>query len=65
METQDNPAYIPPPKPLTERLPWLVYVVLSAVTAVLGLIITNMARYAITTPRPQQREGSAPAGGGA
>jgi hypothetical protein len=36
---QANPDYVPPPKPLTERYPWLVYVVLSLASVVLvGLL---------------------------
>lgn len=44
---QENPAYVPEPKPLTDRWPWLIYVVLGAVSAVLGLIIIDLARQSI------------------
>lgn len=44
---QDNPTYQPEPLPLTERLPWLIYVVLGAAVAVLALLIVNLARVAI------------------
>jgi hypothetical protein len=44
---QDNPGYEPIPLPLTERLPWLIYVLLSAAVAVLALLIANLARASI------------------
>jgi hypothetical protein len=43
----DNPTYRPEPKPLTERWPWLIYVILGAICAVLGGIIVDLARAAI------------------
>jgi len=43
----DNPVYVPIPKPLTERLPWLIYVVLSAVILVLVSILVSLSRAAI------------------
>jgi len=43
----DNPIYKPLPKPLTERLPWLIYVVLSAAIVVLGSILASLSRVAI------------------
>lgn len=42
-----NPAFEPEPLPLTERLPWLIYVVLGIAVAVLGVLIANLARAAI------------------
>lgn len=44
---QDNPMYQSEPLPLTERLPWLIYALLSAAVAVLALLILNLARAAI------------------
>ena len=44
---QDNPLYQPDKLPLTERWPWLVYVLLALAVAVLGLLIVNLARAAI------------------
>ena len=44
---QENPAYQPEPLPLTERLPWLIYALLSGAVAVLALLILNLARAAI------------------
>jgi hypothetical protein len=43
----ENPDYLPEPKPLTERWPWLIYVVLGVIAATLGLIIVDLARQAI------------------
>lgn len=42
-----NPLYKPEPLPLTERWPWLVYVVLSLACVVLGAIATSLSRAAI------------------
>ena len=39
---QDNPDYQPAPLALTERLPWLIYVVLGAASLVLALIIASL-----------------------
>jgi Protein of unknown function (DUF3999) len=44
---QKNPEYIPAPLPLTERLPWLIYVVLGAASFVLALIILSLGRTAL------------------
>jgi len=44
---QANPIYQPEPLPLTERLPWLIYVLLGAAVAVLAALIFNLARVAI------------------
>lgn len=42
-----NPDFTPPPKPWSERWPWLIYVVLGAASAVLALVIVSVARRAI------------------
>ena len=42
-----NPDYTPAPKPFTERLPWLVYVVLAGLGLILAGIIASVARKAI------------------
>jgi hypothetical protein len=47
-ERVENPAYIPTPKAITERYPWLIYVVLTAVSLVLAAIIAGLARAALT-----------------
>jgi hypothetical protein len=54
---QENPGYEPEPLPLTERLPWLIYVLLSAAVAVLALLIANLARASIQIA--DLREGTA------
>ena len=47
-EVQKNPNYIPPAKPLTERWPWLVYVVLTVASLALLGILTTLGREAIS-----------------
>ena len=58
---QGNPRYQPPPLPLTERLPWLIYVLLGLAIAALGLLIANLARAAIAVSearhQPAQADG--------
>lgn len=44
---ESNPVWIPPPKALTERWPWLIYVVLSGVSLALGAIIVGLGKAAI------------------
>jgi len=39
-----NPAYRPEPKPLSERAPWMVYLVLAGACAALAAILLNLAR---------------------
>jgi len=39
-----NPNYSPPPLPFTERLPWLIYVVLTISSVALALILFSLAR---------------------
>ena len=41
-----NPEYKPEPKPLTERVPWLIYVVLAASSIALGFILFSLAQSA-------------------
>jgi len=43
-DTGNNPAYVPEPKPFSERVPWLIYVVLVVSSAVLGWILLSLAR---------------------
>jgi hypothetical protein len=40
----NNPDYRPEPLPLTERIPWLIYVVLAASSVALALILISLAR---------------------
>lgn len=41
-----NPDYKPEPKPLTERIPWLIYFVLAASSIALGYVLLSLARTA-------------------
>jgi hypothetical protein len=41
---RDNPIYSPEPRPLSERLPWLVYVVLATAGVVLAAILLSLVR---------------------
>jgi uncharacterized protein DUF3999 len=41
-----NREYKPEPKPLTERAPWLIYVVLAASSIALGFVLFSLARTA-------------------
>jgi hypothetical protein len=44
-----NPSYVPEPLPLTERVPWLIYLVLGGSSVALGWILFNLARTAMRT----------------
>ncbi len=46
-ELQQNPSFIPVPKPLSERFPWLIYVLLGSAVVLLALLIVNLTRAAI------------------
>jgi hypothetical protein len=46
---RENPDFVPPPLPLTERWPWLVYAVLGGVIVVLTGILASLSRTAIRT----------------
>jgi len=39
---RDNPIYSPEPRPFSERLPWLVYIVLGAASLVLAAILLSL-----------------------
>lgn len=45
-----NPEYKPEPLPLTERVPWLIYLVLGASSIALGFILYSLARTAMRSP---------------
>jgi len=49
-----NREYKPEPKPLTERVPWLIYVVLAASSIALAFVLWSLARTAtrMNTPQP-------------
>jgi len=46
-EVTKNPAYTPEPLPFTERVPWLIYLVLAAASVALGWILWSLARTAL------------------
>jgi len=48
-----NQEYKPEPKPLTERVPWLIYLVLAASSIALGYILLSLARTATRLNAPQ------------
>lgn len=50
-----NPEYRPEPLPFTERAPWLIYVVLTASSLVLGLILFSLARATLATNPAAQK----------
>jgi hypothetical protein len=50
-----NPEFIPEPLPLTERVPWLIYLVLAASSVALAFILLSLARAALQT-EPQSTE---------
>lgn len=49
---QINPEYKPEPLPLTERIPWLIYVVLAASSLALAMILISLARTTLRTETP-------------
>ena len=51
---QENPVYTPLPPPLSERLPWLIYVVLGAIGLVLAALIFSVGCAAIAAHDQQQ-----------
>jgi hypothetical protein len=53
----NNPDFKPEPLPFTERIPWLIYVVLTASSIALALILISLARTTLRTePRPVSSE---------
>lgn len=48
-EVVKNTAYIPEPLPFTERVPWLIYLVLAGSSVALGWILLSLARTALRT----------------
>ena len=45
-----NPNYTPEPLPFTERVPWLIYLVLAISSVALALILVSLARRGIRRP---------------
>lgn len=56
----NNPSFEPEPLPLTERVPWLIYLVLAASSLSLAFILFSLAR---TTIRRDQKTVNEPQGG--
>ena len=52
-EVTANPQYKPEPRPLTERVPWLIYLVLAVSSIALAFILWSLARRAMQPP-PQE-----------
>jgi Protein of unknown function (DUF3999) len=52
-----NPDYKPEPLPLTERIPWLIYIVLAASSLALAFILINLVRTTLRK-QPQPNAGS-------
>lgn len=51
-----NPEFVPEPLPLTERVPWLIYIVLTASSVALALILISLARTTLQTEPPETGE---------
>jgi hypothetical protein len=49
-----NPNYSPPPLPFTERLPWLIYLVLTISSVALALVLFSLARATMRNTPDQQ-----------
>jgi len=54
-----NPDYKPEPLPLTERVPWLIYIVLAASSLALALILISLVRTTLRNEPQQAKESSA------
>jgi hypothetical protein len=48
--TTTNPNYSPEPLPFTERVPWLIYLVLTASSVALAWILLSLARRSMRRP---------------
>jgi hypothetical protein len=55
-QVADNPDYRPTPLPLTERIPWLIYVVLAASSLALAIILVSLARTTLRGGAEQTKE---------
>ena len=52
----NNPDYKPEPLPLTERIPWLIYVVLGVSSLALALILISLTRSTLRNEEPHTEE---------
>jgi len=52
----ENPSYKPEPLPLTERIPWLIYLVLTASSLALAMVLLSLARATLRTEPQQAKE---------
>jgi hypothetical protein len=53
-----NPEYKPEPLPFTERVPWLIYLVLAASSVALAIILFKLARTTLRIQSQQTEQGS-------
>jgi hypothetical protein len=53
-----NPDYQPEPLPLTERVPWLIYIVLGVSSLILGIILWKLAQSSMNAGREDPEESS-------
>lgn len=53
-----NPEYKPAPRPLTERVPWLIYLVLTASSIALAFILFSLARSAMRVGTQESTKGT-------
>lgn len=52
---RQNPDFVPPPLPFTERFPWLIYMVLASVCVLLLAIIASLTRKAVALHDAEQQ----------
>ncbi len=57
----NNPDYKPEPLPLMERIPWLIYIVLTLSSIALGLILFSLARSTMGTKGRTAEDAATPA----
>ncbi len=53
-QANKNESFVPEPLPFTERLPWLIYLVLAASSVALGWILLSLARKAVRFQEVQE-----------
>ena len=54
----ENPQYQPEPRPLTERVPWLIYIVLAISSIALAFILFSLARSAMRGSTQERTKGT-------